>query len=204
MEEERGKTKFDVDLAKSLEQRGYTIYEEDKMKGIKYTSKPDMIAIKDKTALIIETKSEKESKDSGCLTYRNNSAENPHPYYKKSLSWRDYCNSISNKDAAIWMVHINLQALFYPIFFQKCGENKPGGWRMRDDTVNVELEECTRIPALAFPESYKKHVQEALRIMRIMINESAFMELGLGQLLLKFDSRQMMIEQVPYVGNRKT
>lgn len=193
MIEDRGKKDFEADLVKSLEQMDYTIYaEKEKMsKFDKYGSPPDIIAIKDKTALIIETKSERESEMDNCLGEESGSEK--HPYYRKFKEWREYCASLPDKNAAVWMVHINLQALYYPLVFKQ-----PGGWQMREKLDNEKLEECTRIPTLAFPESYKKKVQEAVRLMGIEINESAFMELGSGQLLLQFERDQRMIEVVPY------
>lgn len=168
----------------------YITYEE--MKRIwPFGSPPDIIAIKDKTALIIETKSERESEMDNCLGAESGSEK--HPYYKKFKDWREYCASLVDKDAAVWMVHINLQALYYPIVFQKLGEDKPGGWKMQEDTLNEELEVCTRIPALAFPKFYENHVRDALGLMGIAINENSFWELGSGQILLKFESGQMMI-----------
>lgn len=196
MNEDRDAKKFDADLVKSLEQRGYTI---NKMGGS--LSRPDIIAIKDNIALIIETKSENESRLKDCLTW---DGSQKHPYIKKLQDWREYCDSLPDKDVAVWMVHINLQALCYPMFFQKSSEKKSYGWCLQDDTVNVELEECTRIPALAFPEIYKNQVQEAVRLMGIVIDESQFMELGSGQLLLKFESGQKMVEPAPNVGSSES
>ncbi len=196
MSKDRGAKEFDADLKKSLEERGYTIHE---IGG--NISRPDMIAIKDKTALIIETKSENESRLKGCLTWDDSPK---HPYKKKLQDWREYCDSLPDKNVAIWMVHINLQALCYPMFLQKSGENISYGWYLQDKIANVELEECTRIPALAFPESYKNQVQEAVRLMESEINESVFMELGSDQLLLKFDSGQKMVEPAPNVGSSES
>jgi len=196
MSKDRDAKEFDAALKKSLEERGYTV---NKMGGS--LSRPDMIAIKDNIALIIETKSENESRLKDCLTWDGSPK---HPYIKKLQDWREYCDSLPDKDVAVWMVHINLQALCYPKFFQKFGENISYGWCMEDETVNVELEECTRIPTLAFPEIYKNHVQEAVRLMGIAIDEGAFMKLGKGQLLLKFESGQKMVEPALKVGSSES
>lgn len=202
MDRDRGYKEFDTDLENSLLDRGYTIHE---IGGS--LSRPDIIAIKNKTALIIETKSEEEQKYRDCLTYldpeRN---DNKHEEYR---AWRKYCKQFVDDKVviwkiAIWMVHINLQALYYPEFFHKSGDSKSYYWNLKDKKVNVEFENYLWIPVLAFPEIFKEHVQEAVRLMRIAIDEGAFMKLGKGQLLLKFDSGQKMIEPTSNVENSES
>lgn len=197
----RNAPKFNEDVKINLEDRGYKVYEEKKDIYERYNSKPDFVTMKDKTALIIETKSEKEAQDNSCLSYRD-----PDTYDKdnQSKTWRKYCRDLVHSEVAIWMVHINLQALCYPMLFDKSDTKENYHWHMNDYEVNEALKKCTRIPALAFPESYKKHVQEALRLMVIEINEGAFMKLGKGQLLLKFDSGQEMIEPTSNVESSES
>lgn len=192
MNYDRKAPEFNDDMKTSLEERSYTIK---KIGGS--ISRPDIVAIKNKIALIIETKSEEEQKDRGCLTYldpeRN---DNKHEEYR---AWRKYCKQfVDDKvviwEVAIWMVHINLQALCYPALFHKSRETNSYNWDLIDKKVNAEFEKYLWIPALGFPEIKKEHVQEAVRLMGIAIDESQFMELGSGQLLLKFDSEQKMVE----------
>lgn len=196
MSKDRDAKEFDADLKKSLEERGYTIHE---IGGS--LSRPDIIAIKDNIALIIETKSENESRLKDCLTWDGSPK---HPYKKKLQDWREYCDTLPDKDVAVWMVHINVQAICYPIFFEKDAKDKDYYLFIKDKTTNKALEVCTRIPALAFPEIYKNHVQEAVRRMGIVIDESAFMKLPKGQLFLKFDSEQKMVKPPPNVGNSES
>lgn len=196
MDKDRGYKEFNADLENSLVDRGYTIYE---IGGS--LSRPDIIAIKNKTALIIETKSEKEPKEWGCLSDPD---PEEYPYYDEFQTWRKYCKDLVEGEISIWMVHINLQALCYPVFFHQSVKNRPYYWNLKDKKVNVEFEKYIRIPALAFPEIYKKQVQEAVRRMRIVIGEGAFIKLPKGQLLLKFDIGQKMIEPTSNVESSES
>lgn len=187
--EDRGKIKFDEALVNSLKKMGFTIYTENiemKKKGT-YGSQPDFVAIKDKLALIIETKSKDEGEENSWLAPESGSPN--HPEFETFKNFREFCANFPNKDTAAWIVPINLQALYYPMVYKK-----PHGWEMRKKEDSENFEGCTQIPTLAFPESFKKQVQDAVRLMGIEINENQFMELGSGQLLLKFDIGQRMVE----------
>ncbi len=102
MNEDRKAQEFNKDLKEGLEAKGYMVYEEKNIYE-RYKSKPDMIAIKGNAALIIETKSEKESKDRGCLTYHD---PDSYDHHNQSKNWRKYCRDLVHGDVAIWMVHI--------------------------------------------------------------------------------------------------
>lgn len=191
MNYDRKAPEFNDDMKTSLEERGYAIK---KIGGS--ISRPDIVAIKNKIALIIETKSEEEPKWKNCLT-----DDDPvgYDYHDECQVWRKYCNGLVIKKVvgwkdAIWMVHINLQALCYPAMFHKSREPKSYNWDLTDKKVNAEFEKYLWIPALGFPEIKKEHVQEAVRLMGIVIDEGSFMKLPKGQLLLKFDREQKMIE----------
>lgn len=196
----RGATKFNEDLENGLVD-SYTIY---KIGGS--LSRPDIIAIKNKTALIIETKSEKESKESDCLT----SSDPLGDIGEKCQAWRKYCYGLVKAEVvswkiAIWMVHINVQALCYPMFFEKSAKDKDYYLYIQDKTdKTINKAECTRIPALAFPESYKQAVLEAIDRMGITLKDEAIIEFDSYQILIKFDSKEKMVEPAPNVGTSKS
>jgi len=199
MNEDRNGTKFNTDLINNLKKIDFTKYEEniEMKKNGKYGSQPDVVAIKDNIALIIETKSECEAGKKGCLVPKQGSPN--HKYYNTFKNWREYCKSLPDKSVAVWMVHINLQALYYPIVFQKSY-----GWEMKEKKDNDALKECTWIPAFAFPESYKQDVLEAIDRMGITLEDQAIIEFDSYQILIKFDRGQKMVEPAPNIRSSKS
>ncbi len=156
-----------------LENLGYKVITEKQISGS--LSRPDLIAIKNKEALIIETKSEEEASSDSCLyTYSSDNIG----------EWRKHCKNNYPRNIAIWMVHIGGQIKSQN---QRMG-NKKGFWHIKE----FELDQYNALPCLICPLSYKGVIEVALSYLKI--TEYQLIELSGEILLVKLTNKKQLNE----------
>lgn len=129
-------------------ENNYQIYDEEDMtshtRGGK--SKPDLVAIKENEALIIEVKSEKEAPRLGCVSYIPRNADSDTKNLHKNAKNLP-------KDFKSWYIHIS-QAMYYSM--------NVGSGQSQWELDNGILQGKSCKPALAFPTKYGNQVDQAL------------------------------------------
>jgi len=156
-----------------LENLGYKVITEKQISGS--LSRPDLIAIKNKEALIIETKSEEEASSDSCLyTYSSDNIG----------EWRKHCKNNYSRNIAIWMVHIGGQIKSQN---QRIG-NKKGFWHIK----GIELEKYNTVPSLICPSFYREPIKNALS--NLHITDYQLIELSDKILLVKLTNKKHLNE----------
>ncbi len=171
----RKKTDFEKEAIHRLDNLGYKIFTENQISASN-NSKPDLIAIRNNEALVIEAKSEAEAHSASCLSWSDNISK-----------WRKYCKENYSRDIAIWMVHIGGQIKSQN---QRMG-NKKGFWHLKE----FELDKYNTIPCLICPLSYKGVIEVALSNLKI--TEYQLIELSDETLLVKLTNKKQLNEIKP-------
>ncbi len=157
---------FNAEVKRLLEEVGWKAF----VFATKGKSEPDLVSIKGNEALIIETKSEAESKTKGCLNTYPESKINP---------LRESCNRLykqekKKKAFPLWIIHILGQSIWYVKHQETWNLEKEGYSTVYDKGVGCFEKDGVRyrhFPALAFPSGEKKNVEEALNYINKILDE---------------------------------
>ena len=146
----KGKKEFEDKFVKILKDLGYVVF--DKIHGSR--RQPDLIAIKGKDALVIETKSWSESKNNSWLsTYKGD-------YLRP---FREKCKSKKIPRAiAKWIFTIQGQLKYYLTHKKE--------WYVNE----AELSKFKVIPCLAFPAEHKTDVIKASKYSKLKYKSEIF------------------------------
>ena len=166
----KDKIEFESKVIKELKNMGYIVYNEHRMKGSR--RRPDLLAIRDKNILIIETKSFSESKDNSWLsTYKGD-------YLPEC---RKVCKSLVSRVgvyAAKWMGVIGGQLQYY---IKTIGE-----WNLE----GIDLEKYNIIPSLIAPKKTKRDILKAIKELRI--KDYQIIDFSIDAFLIKLNKNELL------------